>query len=255
MCAALLKITLQDTLEAWREQLRDRGFSSATAASVGAHLQISARDWRTFAALWDDLEPDRYMADGGRYRRRRFAVAELAGSQLTPEPHQPHFQSRDANPLNGGIDRWFAPIPPARLVAAPLATIINLCREVFALTEPAPSRWRVEVHQFRIEAREAQPGLPTPEGVHRDGVDWAFVMLVGRENTAGGATTIFDAAHRPLGSFILAEPMQVVFIDDHRILHGVTPIRALDAGQAAFRDVLVITFTRRPRDGLSIAGR
>ncbi|HEX4025843.1 MAG TPA: 2OG-Fe dioxygenase family protein [Steroidobacteraceae bacterium] len=197
--------------------------------------------------MWDDLEPDRYMADGGRYRRRRFAVAALVGSQLTPEPHQPHVQSRDANPLNGGIDRWFAPILPARLVAGPLAAIIDLCREVFALSEPAPSRWRVEAHQFRIEAREMQPGLPTPEGVHRDGVDWAFVMLVRRENTAGGVTTIFDAAHCPLGSFTLAEPMQAVFIDDHRIFHGVTPISALEAARPAFRDVLVITFTRRPQ--------
>ena len=239
-----MNISPHDTLEAWRGQLRERGFASAAAAAVGAHLLIAARDWHTFAASWDDLEPDRYMADGGRYRRRRFAVATLAGSRLTAEPHQPHFQSRDANPLNGGIDRWFAPILPARLVAGPLAAIIDLCRETFALTdEPAPSGWRVEVHQFRIEARETEPGLPTPEGVHRDGVDWAFVMLIGRENTAGGVTTIFDAAHRPLGSFTLAEPMQAVFIDDHRIFHGVTPIRALDADRPAFRDVLVITFT------------
>jgi hypothetical protein len=223
-----LNIAIQDTFKAWREQLRERGFASAEAESVSAHLHIGTEDWRTFAMLWNDLEPDRYMADGGRYRRRRFAVAALDGSQITSEPHQPHFQSRDANPLNGGIDRWFAPILPARLVAGPLAAIIDLCRQVFALTEPAPSRWRVEAHQFRIESRATEPGLPTPEGVHRDGVDWAFVMLVGRENTAGGVTTIFDAAHRPLGSFILSEPMQAVFIDDHRIFHGVTPIRALD---------------------------
>lgn len=249
-----MNITIQDTLKAWREQLRERGFASATAQSVGARLQIDAEDWRTFAASWNDLEPDRYMADGGRYRRRRFAVAALAGSQVIPEPHQPHFQSRDANPLNGGIDRWFAPILPARLVAGPLAMIIDLCREAFALTDPAPSSWRVEAHQFRIEARATQPGLPTPEGVHRDGVDWAFVMLVGRENTAGGVTTIFDAAHRPLGSFILAEPMEAVFIDDHRIFHGVTPICALDVGRPAFRDVLVITFTRRPAPGQAASG-
>ena len=31
-------------------------------------------DWPAFAESWDDLEVDTYMADGGRYRRRRFGV-------------------------------------------------------------------------------------------------------------------------------------------------------------------------------------
>src|SRR5262245_55735653 len=32
------------------------------------------RDWTTFAESWNYLELDTYMADGGRYRRRRHAV-------------------------------------------------------------------------------------------------------------------------------------------------------------------------------------
>ncbi|HZX87093.1 MAG TPA: hypothetical protein VFF19_26210, partial [Reyranella sp.] len=31
-------------------------------------------DWPAFAESWDDLDVDTYMADGGRYRRRRFGV-------------------------------------------------------------------------------------------------------------------------------------------------------------------------------------
>ena len=31
-------------------------------------------DWTQFAESWNDLEVDTYMADGGRYRRRRFGV-------------------------------------------------------------------------------------------------------------------------------------------------------------------------------------
>ena len=33
-------------------------------------------DWAAFAESWNDLEVDTYMADGGRYRRRRFGVYE-----------------------------------------------------------------------------------------------------------------------------------------------------------------------------------
>jgi hypothetical protein len=35
-----------------------------------------------------------------------------------------------------------------------------------------------------------------------------------------------------------------VFLDDHRVLHGVTAISPLQAGQEARRDVLVVTFRR-----------
>ena len=51
------------------------------------------------------------MADGGRYRKRRFAV--FGGERraaIVRKPHQPHYQSRDYNTLNGGIERWFEPM-------------------------------------------------------------------------------------------------------------------------------------------------
>jgi hypothetical protein len=67
-------------------------------------------------------------------------------------------------------------------------------------------------------------------------------MLVRRRNVASGVTAIFDPDRRPLGAFTLTEPMDAVFLDDRRVLHGVTPITPLDPGQPAYRDVLVATF-------------
>src|SRR5882724_627244 len=53
-------------------------------------------DWPEFADSWNNLEVDTYMADGGRYRRRRFAVyaADKQGP-IVRSPHQPHFQTLD----------------------------------------------------------------------------------------------------------------------------------------------------------------
>ena len=59
-----------------------------------------------------------------------------------------------------------------------------------------PPAWHVEIHQFRIEARSGQDGQPTPEGMHRDGVDWVLVLLVSRVNIASGETSIGDLAKR-----------------------------------------------------------
>ncbi len=61
-------------------------------------------DWAGFADSWNDLSVDAYMADSGRYRRRRFSAFALTGgpgetSEITRKPHQPHYQSRDYNPL------------------------------------------------------------------------------------------------------------------------------------------------------------
>ena len=76
--------------------------------------------------------------------------------------------------------------------------------------------WKIELHQFRIEAKTGAPGRPTPEGVHRDGVDCVLVMLVRRENVASGTTTVHDAEGKPLGHFTLAEPFDAALVDDAR---------------------------------------
>jgi len=47
-----------------------------------------------------------------------------------------------------------------------------------------------------------------------------------------------------LGSFLLQAPADAVFLDDRRILHGVTEIHAVDPRHPAYRDVLVVTFVK-----------
>ena len=107
-----------------------------------------------------------------------------------------------------------------------------------------PPAWHVEIHQFRIEARTGREGRPTPEGMHRDGVDWVLVLLVSRVNIASGETSIGDFAKRPLGSFTLTDPLDAAITDDNRVYHGVTPVTPLDPARPGHRDVLVATFRR-----------
>jgi 2OG-Fe dioxygenase len=89
----------------------------------------------------------------------------------------------------------------------------------------------VELHQFRIEATAGQIGEPTPEGLHRDGVDWVLVALVNRTNVESGVTSIYGMDHRHLGDFTLTDPLDAVFLRDNRVFHGVTTIRALEPSQ------------------------
>jgi hypothetical protein len=215
--------------------------AAATKALLERHGDLS--DWTAFAESWDRLPVDGYMADGGRYRRRRHANYTVAARGTAERrPHQPHYQSRDYNPLHGGIERWFEPIEPVIGAGATLLTVLDFCRETFSRLAAAATRWHVEVHQFRVEARSGEAGRPTPEGVHRDGVDYVLVLLVRRQNIASGTTTIHAPDGTDLGSFTLTDPFDATLIDDRRVHHGVTPVTPLDAAQPAYRDVLVVTF-------------
>ncbi len=233
--------TLAGTIE------RD-GFAFVRAPQMRALLgEAELRDWDALAACWNDLGVDAYMADGGRYRRRRFAAFRANPAGLMRKPHQPHYQSQDYNPLNGGIERWFEPVTEAAARHPSLSAILRTSHELFDRMTPAsvrPEAWHVELHQFRIEARPGQEGRPTPEGMHRDGVDWVLVLMVRRENIASGETTIYDLAKHPLGSFTLTEPLDSALVDDSRVFHGVTAVEPLDPRLPAYRDVLVVTFRR-----------
>lgn len=227
----------------WEQALRVSGFVFAQAPQMRAALGGGLRDWNAFAASWDDLGVDTYMADGGRYRKRRHAAFRADPGGITRKPHQPHYQSRDYNALNGGIARWFEPVADSTAATASFQSILACCNELFSALTPVPA-WHVEVHQFRIEARPQEAGKPTPEGMHQDGVDWVLVLMVNRENIAEGETSIHGLDRRLLGSFTLREKLDSALVDDHRVFHGVTPVRALDPDRPAHRDVLVVTFRR-----------
>ncbi|MDE0856195.1 MAG: 2OG-Fe dioxygenase family protein [Nevskia sp.] len=237
--------TLADTQEQLSDTLRRKGYAFVPAAQMrqltGQPAQPS--DWDQFAASWNDLRLDQHMADGGRYRKRRHAVFSLgADGSVVRQPHQPHYQGVDYNPLNGGVQRWFEPVTPQAGASASLHRLLALCHTILGVLAPRAASWKVEMHQFRIEARHGEPGQPTPEGPHRDGVDYVLVLLVARQNIEQGTTVVYDLARRELGSFTLTLPFDTAFVEDARVYHGVTAVTPLDPALPAYRDVLVLTF-------------
>jgi hypothetical protein len=224
--------------------LQRDGFAFLTADRMRDLLQASTwSDWPAFAASWNDLAPDTYLAASGRHRYRRHATfsAETTGA-VRREPHQAHYQSLQYNSLQGDIQRWFEPVLPAIGAGASLRCILEFCRDCFGTLAPATRHWHIETHQFRIEARADEAGEPTPEGVHRDGVDYVLVLLIDRENIESGTTTIHALDRSLLGSFTLTHPLDAALVDDARVFHGVTAVTPLDPTRPAHRDVLVVTF-------------
>jgi len=227
-------------LSVLHDQLRQDGFAFVAGTTMRELLDPSAlTDWESFAASWNTLAPDAYLATLGRHRRRRHAVFSADAQGIRRESHQPHYQSLAYNTLQGDIERWFEPV---QADGPSLRRILAFCHAFFGALAPTVFQWRIEVHQFRIEARAGEPGEPTPEGVHRDGVDYVLVLLIDRENIERGTTTIHTPDGAELGAFTLARPLDAALVDDARVCHGVTAVMPRDPQRPAHRDVLVVTF-------------
>lgn len=236
---------MMDDCKLLREPVHRDGFVFVAGGRMRPGLERfgDLSDWAAFVASWSDLQLDSYMADGGRYRRRRHATfaAPAGRDDIERQPHRPHFQTRDYNPLHGGIERWFEPMRPEIAAGPTMRTVLRFCRGLFDRLSPGAS-WHIEAHQFRIEPGPAGVGRPTPEGMHRDGVDYVLVLMIERMNIARGETSIHDLQGGPLGSFTLTDPFDAAIVHDRRVLHGVTPVEPLDPTRPAHRDVLVVTF-------------
>lgn len=220
------------------EALTADGYAVLKPSDVLALAGVTEADLAQLAQSWDQLEPDEYLKDGGRYRRRRHACFIQRGPELQQVPHRAHWQPVEYNALHGGMHRMFAPVEPGTLAQAAWQRLITTLGDICSQVSGVP-QWHVEAHQFRIDT-EGGIGRPTPEGAHRDGVDFVAVLLVSRTNIKGGETRVFEAAGPNGQRFTMDEPWTLLLLDDARVIHESTPIQP--TGAHGYRDTLVITW-------------
>jgi hypothetical protein len=225
-------------LDAARSRVAADGFAIAPARAIAAGLDPSSLD--ALAQSWNDLPPDAHLRDGGRYRYRRHGCFTLEPGATRPAavPHRAHWQPTDYNALHGGFERWFEPIVPAVATSATFLSLVARLGDAFRRVRDR-GRWYVEAHQFRIDTATGI-GRPTPEGAHRDGVEFVAVVLVQRRDVRGGETRVFDADGPTGVRFTMQEPWSALLLDDTRVIHETTPIQP--AGDSGVRDTLVLTY-------------
>ena len=220
------------------QAMRVRGHAALSPSGLLELLPATLPELDALRLSWDDLPPDAYLRDGGRYRRRRHSCFAVEGDAVQAVPHRAHWQPLEYNALHGGLERWFEPMRAEVLVQPVWSRLLRaLSAQCSAWTRPQP--WFVEAHQFRIDTTDGI-GRPTPEGAHRDGVDFVAVLLVSRVQVKGGETRVFEA-DGPAGlRFTMSEPWTTLLLDDARVVHESTPIQP--EGDGAHRDTLVLTF-------------
>jgi hypothetical protein len=218
--------------------LRADGFVVASAETVAELAHVPVDDLQTLSQYWEGLPRDPYLKDGGRYRFRRHASYEIKKETLDLVPHRAHWQSVDYNALHGGIERWFEPIQNPLLNNPAWQSLLLGLGQILSGLKPV-NTWFIEAHQFRIDTTDGI-GRPTPEGAHRDGVDFVAVFLLDRVGIKGGETRIFDAQGSAGLRFTLTQPWSLLLMNDERMIHESTPIQPV--GDYGYRDTLVLTY-------------
>lgn len=227
-------------------ELKTQYRSFAPAEAVRDSDFVSEPDWLAFGDCWNRMTLDRYMGDNGTYRYRRYSQFELADpdGELVCLPHGPYEQPSYINHLNGGMARHFDPLEEGFVRNPIFDGLLRSLASVFNAVAGETVHWNIRLHPYRILARDDIPGSPTPEGLHRDGVDFIVTLMVKRVNVCGAQTIVTDADGTVVERRTLLFPMEILVADDARTMHEVTPLERDVVGLEAYRDVLVIAYTR-----------
>ena len=200
-----------------------------------------------FSHEWDRLKLDPYMADGGRYRFRRYGLFNLSiiTGRLNCIPDASFYQDININPLNGGKLRKFASLTKDSVENPFLQELMLFDLAQLTSTTSVKVDWLIGVHQIRIIAMPGASGNPTPEGVHRDDETYTVQHLIKRHNIDGGVNYFHGSEREPERYPIVLKQLNYFdsYYFDHTLWHNVSPITLNMHGSEGYRDVLLIDFT------------
>jgi len=188
------------------------------------------------AESFDDLPVDGYAKS--TMRARRFSQYKLKWESewvLDKLPHRPFIQSVKYNKLVGGVARHFLPIDinPGIFVFA-TATAGKFSTDV---------DWQINVHQVRVTSLPDTEAKIVPEGLHRDGHEYASLLVVKRSSIIGGVTNIIRSSDNVVAYQSILSDGKGVLFDDEKFMHDTTPIKSID-NSPGFRDMFIIVFNR-----------
>lgn len=216
--------------------------------------QISEEAVKSLSASFDNLPATGH--DDGRYRLRRYSIIELRTTfwntkeevTLAKLEAGAFLQSEDLNKHQGGVSRKFEDLEESTIQSEGFKEMCLNFKEYNNLINGQ----EIEVHQIRIQTLDDEQSILTkngpwvvtpvsPEGVHQDGFDCIAMIGINRYNIKGGNLMVFDreADDMPMLSKSLCAG-DMLMLDDGRLFHDASPIRAIKRRQKGYLDTFVL---------------
>ncbi len=213
-------------------RLIDTGYAFLAPTEAAKLFHADLAQLNGLRDSWARLPRDTYLRDGGKYRSRRHSCFVQSFSVDVATPAR-CFDRRAAPALTGSRLRtmrftvaWSAGSSPSsrrswtRRCGESWLRQSGCCSNRCVRSNSGSSR------PINFASTTADGiGRPTPEGAHRDGVDFVAVILAGRRNIRGGETRVFDATGPSGVRFTMQEPWSMLLMDDARVIHETTPIQ------------------------------
>jgi hypothetical protein len=225
-----------------RKDLETKGYSFVEGKGfvLDAKLQKAVDG---LCASYDQLPVDPYSS-GKRYRRlSRFVLLPFA-EVLEPRPTSEYFQAANLNPVDGGMVRHFERLAPEVEGSKFLRELIWFD---FLSSPFTDSTWNqpidVGVHAIRMFAKPGEPGVSSPDCLHKDGEPVTFIHLMARRDVLGGESLVADNAKVPLFKTTLMNCLDTIAVWDEAVYHHVQQIEVVPGKEKGFRDVLLVDFT------------
>lgn len=228
-----------------RSELEQYGYTILRARD----LRVSDELWQSWLSLtidYADLPADEHLPGGARYRFRRYGRFRFSphDGALSRLPHEDYFQSVEINSVTGGFIRKFAPLLETTSDNLFLQELIRFDFAQFPVQDAAQltEDWEVHAHLIRVTADDGAPGLPTPEGIHRDGAAYVTVHLAELVNAWGGEVTIYNDDRQLLTSFHLEKVLDSYLFNDAKLWHSASPISPAAPAHGAIRSILTFDY-------------
>ncbi|MBD2809377.1 2OG-Fe dioxygenase family protein [Xenorhabdus sp. Vera] len=107
--------------------------------------------------------------------------------------------------------------------------------------------YAIDIHQFRVKAQAGKES-PTTSGIHQDGQDWIFMHFIQSHNTEPVISEVHATEHEapPLLHCAMGHFLETLAINDKQLYHQASNVRQVSPTNAAFRDLLLVTFRQLP---------
>lgn len=194
------------------------------------------------AVSFHTLKPSEYK--DGSFRLRRYSTFDYRRSsgEAVLQANSQFVQGDDLNTFQGNVARTYDDLIDDTIASEGFAEMMRC----FAEEADLPEQTKIEVHQMRIVAKNAdQAAESTPEGIHQDGFDRIGVFTVARQNAEGGDLYLWRNKNdaEPLAS-CTPQAGDFCVLNDKLLWHSASPVRSADAAEQGYWDLFVLTANR-----------